>query len=234
MKNLNISFRPLFMAFAFVMVASAAFAQSRESINVSSFDELKVSNAFVVEISVGSKESLEIEIEDRYRDDLIAEVRNGALVIGLDNSSRNRRMRESPRAYVTVKSLNRINISGAVTLKTLDVLETDRMNIDMSGASVIRMEVEVDDLYLEASGACVITMEGLAENQFVKSSGATTYSAYDLESKTADIRVNGAGSAKVSVSDELEVRASGASSVKYRGNPRVSKSTSGASSVRKG
>lgn len=234
MKNLNISFRPLIMAFALVLVASTVLGQSRESINVSSFDELKVSNAFVVEISVGSKESLEIEIEDRYRDDLIAEVRNGALVIGLDNSSRNRRMRESPKAYITVKSLNRINISGAVTLKTLDLLEADRLDIDMSGASVVKMEVEVDDLYLEASGACVITMEGSAENQFVKSSGATTYSAYDLESKTADIRVNGAGSAKVSVSEELDVRASGASSVKYRGNPSVSKSTSGASSVRKG
>ncbi len=233
MKNSNISLRPLFMAFAFMMMASVAFSQDRENVDVSSFNALRVSSAFVVEISVGSTESLEIEIDDRFRDDLIAEVRGGTLVIGLEDR-RSRRMRESPKAYITVKSLEEINISGAVTLKTFDILKGDRMDLKMSGASVVNMEVEVDELFIDASGACVINMEGMAKEQRLKSSGATTYRAYDLESEFADIRVNGAGSARVSVSDELDARASGASSIRYRGNPRVNSDTSGASSVRKG
>lgn len=233
MKNSNISLRPLLMAFAFMMMASVAFSQDRENVDVSSFNVLKVSSAFVVEISVGSTESLEIEIDDRFRDDLIAEVRGGTLVIGLEDR-RSRRMRESPKAYITVKSLEEINISGAVTLKTFDILKGDRMDLKMSGASVVNMEVEVDELFIDASGACVINMEGMAKEQRLKSSGATTYRAYDLESEFADIRVNGAGSARVSVSDELDARASGASSIRYRGNPRVNSDTSGASSVRKG
>ena len=234
MKKLNSSLRPLLIAITLLLASGVALGQSREKIEVSNFDGLRVSNAFVVEISVGNKESLDIEIDERYREDLIAEVRNGTLIIGLENSRSNRRMRESPRAYLTVKSLREVNISGAVSLRTLDVLKGDKLEIDMSGASVVRMEVEVEDLYIEASGACVMNFEGTADNQYIKSSGASTYSAYDLETKTADIRVNGAGSAKVSVSDELDVRASGASSVKYRGSPRVNSDTSGASSVRRG
>lgn len=235
MKNLNWkTFRPLALTMMLLMVASLVLAQDREKIDVSNFNALSVSHAFVVEISVGSTESLEIEIEDRYRDDLIAEVRRGTLVIGLESSSRNRRMRESPRAYLTVKSLDKINISGAANLRTLDILKGDRMDLELSGASVVKMEVEVGELYVQASGACVINMEGSAKSQTLKSSGATVYRAYDLESEFANIRVSGAGSANVNVSDELDARASGASSIRYRGNPDIEKSTSGASSVRRG
>ena len=234
MKNLKISLHPFFLFIALMTVINLSFAQSRERINVSNFDGLRVSNAFVVEVSVGNNESLEIEIDEDFRSDLIAEVRSGTLVIGLEDNRRKRRMRESPKAYITVKSLDKIALSGAVTLKTFDILKGDKMTIDMSGASVVSMELEVDELYIEASGACVINMEGITKEQTVKSSGATTYRAYELESEFADIRVNGAGSARISVSDELDVRASGASSVRYRGNPRVNSDTSGASSVRKG
>ena len=234
MKNSNISLRPIFLAFTLFMVVNLAFSQSRERRDVSNFDALNISSAFVVEISVGNKESLEIEVDERHIDDVITEVRGGTLIIKMADSRGRRRMDKSPRAYLTVKSLNKINASGAVNLRTLDVLESDRMELDISGATVVKMELKTEDLYVEASGASVMTIQGVAENQFVKCSGATTYSAYDLESKTADIRVNGAGSARVSVSDELDVRASGASSVRYKGSPRVNSDTSGASSVRKG
>lgn len=235
MKNLNWNtFRPLALTMMLLMMASLMVAQDREKIDVSNFNALSVSSAFVIEISVGSTESLEIEIEDRYRDDLIAEVRRGTLVIGLESSSRNRRMRESPRAYLTVKSLDKINVSGAVNLRTLDILKGDRLDVELSGASVAKMEVEVRELYVGASGACVINMEGSAREQTLKTSGATVYRAYDLESERANIRVSGAGSANVSVSERLDARASGASSIRYKGDPDVNKDTSGASSVRRG
>ena len=53
----------------FFMLAQLAFAQVREKRDVSNFNELSVSHAFVVELSVGSEESLEIEVDDRYIND---------------------------------------------------------------------------------------------------------------------------------------------------------------------
>ena len=98
---------------------------------------------------------------------------------------------------------------------------------------MLNLEVEVEELYIQASGACVINVEGEANEQTVRTTGATTYRAFDLESEVADIRVTGAGSARVSVSERLDVRASGASSVRYRGRPSVNADTSGASSVKR-
>ena len=217
-----------------MLIAQIAFAQVREKREISNFTELSVSDAFVVELSVGSSESLEIEVDERYINDVITQVRGGKLIIELEDGRNMRRMRESPRAYLTVKSLDKISLNGAVNLTTFDPLEGDRLAVDLSGASVLKMEIEVEDFRLEASGACVIKIEGNTSKQLVKTSGATTYSAYDLESEYADIRMSGASSARITVSEELDVRASGASDVRYRGRPLVNSNASGASSVRKG
>jgi len=145
---------------ALVLSSQVLMAQSRETREVSNFNALSVSSAFEVEISVGNEESLEIEAEDRYMDDIITEVRGGTLVIRIEESRETRRMRDSPKAYLTVKSLERINASGAVALKTRDVLRGEKLDIELSGASVINIEMEVENFYLEASGACVISLEG--------------------------------------------------------------------------
>lgn len=235
MKNLGRrSFMGTMLLAGFMLVGQLAMAQARQKREVKNFTALSVSNAFEVEISVGSTESLEIEAEDRYINDIVTEVRGGTLVIRMNDSRDNRRMRETPKVFLTVKSLDRINTSGAAAIKTRDILKGRKLDLELSGASVLNIEMEVEQLYIEASGACVIKVEGEAKEQVVKTSGATVYSAYDLESENADIRVSGAGSANVYVTGKLDVHASGASSVRYRGGASVSSDASGASSIRKG
>ncbi|MEC7753102.1 MULTISPECIES: head GIN domain-containing protein [unclassified Roseivirga] len=224
----------LSIAAVFIIAGQALLGQTRQKREVKNFNALSVSSAFEVEISVGNQESLEIEAEDRFIDDIVTEVRGGTLIIKIQDSRETRRMRQSPKAYLTVKSLERINVSGAVTLKTRDVLKGKKLDLELSGASVLNIEMQVEALYLEASGACVINLEGEAREQVIKTSGATVYRAYDLESVNADIRVSGAGSAHVYATGRLEVHASGASSVRYRGGASVSADSSGASSIRKG
>jgi hypothetical protein len=228
--------KPVLLAAIMVIFATTAFGQAKEKREISGVKELSVSDPFAVEIRIGNQESLEIEIDEDYMDDVITEVRGGRLFIKMRNQSgrKSYRLRETPRVYLTVKSLKAINASGAVTIKSKDIIKGSRLDIEVSGASVLDLEINVDDLYLQASGASVLTLEGRAKVQEVKTSGATTYSAYELESEVADIRVNGAGTAKVNVSQTLDVRAAGASSIRYRGNPSVNSDTSGASSVRKG
>ena len=233
MKNLKImSVRSTLIALAILMVTTLAFAQDRQKISVGSFNALSVSDAFAVEISVGSEESL--EIESQFRDDLIVEVRGGMLIIGLENGRKNRRMRESPKAYITVKTLDRIQVSGAVSLRTLDILKSKSMELNLSGASVVSLELETEDFSFEASGASVVNIEGSANTQKIRMSGSSIYRAYDFKTVDADVRIGGACSVNVYVTDKLDVRASGASSVRYKGGASVDSDTSGASSVRKG
>ena len=234
-KLLRIS-KPVLLAAIMVIFATTAFGQAKEKREISGVKELSVSNAFAVEIRIGNQESLEIEIDEDYMDDVITEVRGGRLTIKMKDQSGRRgyRMRETPRAYLTVKSLESISASGAVSIKTIQTLKSGKLNVNISGASSLNLDIDVEDLNLEVSGSCVINLKGRANRQIVRITGASTYSAYDLENKTADLRISGASNARVNVSEKLEANVSGASSVRYKGNPSVDSDTSGASSVRKG
>ena len=236
MKTLLRISRPTLLAAFMVMFAATAFGQAKQKREISGVRELSVSNAFAVEIRVGNQESLEIEIDEDYMDDVITEVRGGRLTIKMRDQSgrRSYRMRETPRAYLTVKSLESISASGAVSIKTMQTLESNKMSIDISGASSLSLDLDIDDLNLEVSGSCVINLKGRADRQTVRITGASTYSAYDLQNKIADLRISGASNARVNVSERLEANVSGASSVRYRGSASVDSDTSGASSVRKG
>jgi hypothetical protein len=63
-------------------------------------------------------------------------------------------------------------------------------------------------------------------------SGASKLNADDLQVRTAQISISGAGKAEVAVSDSLKVAISGAGKVTYRGNPTIEKQISGAGTVR--
>jgi hypothetical protein len=62
-------------------------------------------------------------------------------------------------------------------------------------------------------------------------SGFGTFEAPELESQTAEVRISGAGSATVRVTDNLKANVSGAGSIDYYGSPAVDRNVSGAGSI---
>lgn len=81
MKRIIGNTRVSFLAVLIMLFAlQTNYAQTREKRDVRDFHELSVSSTFQVEIKVGNTESLEIEVDDRYLDDVITEVRAGKLV----------------------------------------------------------------------------------------------------------------------------------------------------------
>ena len=77
----------------------------------------------------------------------------------------------------------------------------------------------------------VIEIPGQVERQEIELKGFGNYNARDLESRTASVRISGAGNAVVWVLDTLDVTISGAGNVEYYGDPRVTREISGAGKV---
>ena len=86
--------------------------------------------------------------------------------------------------------------------------------------------------YIDGTGATRVTAEGTVDELMATMSGASKLNADDLQVRTAQISISGAGKAEVAVSDSLKVAISGAGKVTYRGNPAIEKQISGAGSVR--
>ncbi len=132
---------------------------------------------------------------------------------------------------LSVVDLIALDSSGAGSFE-IDELDTDRLTVTLSGAGDIGIDsLRATDLESQANGAGNIRAAGAVETQEIDLSGFGNYNAPDLESRTASVRISGAGNAVVWVLDTLDVEISGAGNVEYFGSPEVTRDISGAGKV---
>jgi Putative auto-transporter adhesin, head GIN domain len=219
-----------------VMVINDKNAQVR-TIN-GSFHGIKVSHAIDVILKQGNEEAVVVSATDeKWRDRIKVEVKEGILRIWFDNDGWkwNWNMGDKKlKAYVSVKNLDMIDVSGACDVKVDGLLKGNELNVKLSGASSLKGEMNFSKMKMEQSGASDSNVSGRVNELIISSSGASDFKGFDLATDYCVAEASGASDIKVTVNKDLKVEASGASDVDYRGSATVSRSkSSGASSVRK-
>lgn len=199
-----------------------------ETRGVSSFDKIDISGGFEVLLNQGSEEKLELEIDKNLIDFIETKVKNNTLYISSKKPIGNA---ESLRIYITVVNVDEIEASGAIELKNKGTYKTDDLEIDISGAADVDLNLEVENLTMNMSGASETTLSGNANNFDIEISGAGDLDAKKLKTRNTTVDISGAGSAIVYAKKTLKIEVSGAGSVQYKGNPKIEKSISGAGSV---
>ena len=201
--------------------------QNRE---VNGFSSLEVGGAFTVYLSQGDKESLVVEADENLMELIVTEVHGDRLEI----HTRGKGIRDYTKMniYLTFKSLEMIDISGAVNVFGEGVLRFDELDFEGSGASELDMEMEVAMLEADFSGASDISLRGKAGSARFDCSGASSIDAIDFVAENCEMDVSGASDVKIHVTDYLSVDVSGAATVKYKGSPKVESDISGAGSLK--
>jgi hypothetical protein len=203
----------------------------KETRKVSSFDAIEVSGAFDIILKQGTTEEVVVESDDNLLPLIRTDVVGGTLTIETKKPVNHITMM---KVYVTVKDLKRIDVSGAVDIKTDGLLTVPELSIDASGASDSKFDLAVGKLKLDCSGASKIKFSGSATDVNMDLSGASDIFAFDFPAETYDIEISGAGNAQINVSKKIRAEISGAGSVKYKGSPsEVDESVSGAGSIKK-
>ena len=203
----------------------------KETRKVGSFNSIEVSGAFEVMIKQGDAEEVTIETDRNILPLVRTEVSGSTLKI---ETRKNVNHTTVLKVYVTVKDLNKIELSGAVNVKTDGKLTVPELSIEGSGASDAKMDIAVQKLRLDCSGASKLKFTGTADDVNMELSGASEIFGFDLAAGNFDIEISGAGNAQINVSKKLHAEISGAGSVRYKGTPtEVDQSISGAGSIKK-
>lgn len=135
---------------------------------------------------------------------------------------------------ITVPDLSSLEISGAGALRTDGIfVQQSAMDIEVSGAASVKLELDAPALRVDASGASSILLSGRVHDLMVDMSGAGKISALDMQAQTAAIESSGAGSVAVWAEQRLSIDASGVGSVRYKGNPELIKDVSGMVSIKR-
>jgi hypothetical protein len=201
-----------------------------------SFSKIKVSNAMKVVLTQGNTESVVVSAsEEKYKADIITEVKNNTLHIYSDNNGMwvnktNRKL----KVYVSFKQLEAITVSGASDVAVADAIKQQSLRVEVSGASTLKTAVDLNTLAIDMSGASKLAISGKAEALNIDCSGASDLQGYKLEATTAKIDVSGASSLQLTVNKEISAEASGASKINYKGSATVTNlKASGVSKISK-
>jgi hypothetical protein len=205
--------------------------------NVNGFSAIEISGAIDLYISQGNTEAVAISASsDDIKARIKTEIKSGTLHIYFDSKGLNWKKWGNHRmkAYVTYKTLERLEASGACNIKAMDPIKQNELKMEMSGASDFTGEVAVTRLRLGASGASNVKISGTAENTNINASGACFINAYDLVTNMCKVDASGASKIRMTVNKELSAAASGGSSIVYKGSGLIRDiSSSGGASVKR-
>jgi hypothetical protein len=203
----------------------------RQERKVSSFNGIDVSGAFDVRLTQGTSNSVIVETDDNLMDLIRTEVRGNTLVI--DNKKPIYHSK-SLKVFITFTDLKSIDLSGAVDIESQGKLTLPELAITGSGASNGKLDMDVQRLGIDFSGGSKLKLTGSAKDVDVDASGAVDLFAFDFPAENYKLDISGAGKAEINVSKNLNVDISGAASIHYKGSPtNIYQDISGAGTVKK-
>ena len=236
MKSISV-LSMLMLAFATLSAQKTINDPNAEVRQVSGFKSIRISNSFDVYITQSNTEALAISAsKPEYREKIITKVENGVLIIRFDDDKKFWKNfngdKTKLKAYISVKELEKLNVSGACDVFMEEGIKGDALTINLSGASDLKGKVEVNKLHVNVSGASDMEIKGSAKDVNVDVSGASDFTSYDLTSDMCTAEASGASSVGITVNKEINASASGASSIRFKGDGLIRNiRTSGASNV---
>jgi hypothetical protein len=201
---------------------------------ISSFKTLHLSVPADVYLSTGDHADVKIEGDNNLLKFVEVE-QTGDVVTIRTQEGFNLIPTNSLKVYVTNPSYEKIEASGACNIESQNKLTSpDGLEMHMSGAGNIKLEVDAPRVDARLSGAGNIYLKGQTKDVRLNLSGAGNAHCYDLLAENTDVSISGFGSAEVYASVKLSASVSGAGNVDYKGNATdVEQHVSGAGGVHK-
>jgi hypothetical protein len=223
-----------FLAVGFLSVGTLAAQSWNQNRPLAGVLSLKASAGVNVYLRQGNEETLRLDVKGFDEDEVVAEVRNGQLVIGrqkqgLDLSfGRNRYI----NAYVTVKQLSGIEVSSGADLIGETELRADNLSLAISSGADAKLTINARMLSVQVSSGADADLAGRAEKLTAQVSGGADLNARQLIAEVCYAQASGGADAHVHGTKELYLQASGGADVSYRGAGRLmSKKESGGGDV---
>ena len=199
--------------------------------DLTGFEDIDVRYAYDVELKQGDF-GVEVKAESNVLEKLDIKNSDGTLVLSKDKNFSFKNTK-TPKVYISMPDLENVNISGAGKFETEGTFEADDLEVYVSGATDMELDLDCTTLKTSISGAGDIDISGKADYFSTSNNGAGSIDADKFVAESVRVSINGAGSANVHATKQLDVTINGAGSVSYAGNPEaVNKNINGFGSVK--
>jgi hypothetical protein len=229
MKN-TLLFSILFLS-SLSLFAQDLVTQNR---NVSNFKEIQVGSGIDLYLKQSNTEILVLTAPSDKIGKIITEVHNGVLKIYVERSNWNWNWssKSSPKIMLSFKDIVALRAGGGSDVYSEGRLLFDKIAIDASGGSDIKLDLTAEIVDCEASGGSDAVLTGSAKYFKGNASGGSDLKAKDLRTQSCVITSSGGSDAYVWVEKDMKANASGGSDIYYYGRPTsISVNKSGGSDI---
>ncbi|MGV0979211.1 head GIN domain-containing protein [Empedobacter falsenii] len=205
-----------------------------ETRKVASFEGIDVSSAISVTVEDGNYNGqISVEAPDNIMNRITTEVKNGVLVMKINGTVNLKN--SSIKIKFPHQKLRSFNLSGATNVTVLPTQKVEKMAVDLSGASNLKLDVVSNSISVDNSGASSMKISGNVQDLNISVSGASSFVGKELKAANVVVDCSGASSTTVWAVNSLNADSSGASSVRYvdENGLKTKVSTSGMSSIKR-
>lgn len=203
-----------------------------ENRKVNAFSEVEVSGAFKVNLVQDSSYAIAVKADDNILKLIKTDISGKKLKITIDAKSI---CTDNPvMVTIGVKDLRSIKTSGAVELASAAEINTSDLDIILSGASKINLDVNAANISTKTNGINEVALKGQAASHTVNFTGSGKLKAFDFVVAKYEIETTGEAECEINVLSDLSVHSTGAATVKYKGTPsKINKSETGSLTLNK-
>lgn len=200
---------------------STEVTQNTEDRHITGFSSVNVAGSFDVVITQGSTESVKVQAPSDIISRIITEVEGGVLKIYTKSDNDWHWFNGGHKKimiYVSAKDLNGVILSGSGDVSFKGGIRANSFKLKLTGSGDVTGRLDVKSLDAVLAGSGDITISGSADNSNISVAGSGDYSARDLVTNTASVRVAGSGDVRINVSQKLDASVIGSGDVHYTGS----------------
>lgn len=203
--------------------------EATEARTVSTFNKVRSSGDFEVQISNGEEFEILVTAEENILPYIETTVSNHTLFIDI-KGVHNVRNRLPMNVFITLPDLESVRQSGSGNIVT-DFFARDKMEFSMSGSGSISAAVDANVLEASISGSGWMIITGDANESDLSISGSGNIDSSGLTVNNCKANISGSGNMQVKAVKTLKAKISGSGNIYYTGNPVTELSISGSGRI---
>jgi hypothetical protein len=197
--------KPIFLIAALVFCTLAHSQTGLQKIPLQPFNQLEINGDITVYLNQTDEETISASADDLAS--IKYEVSEGKLKIS----------GEAGKIYLHLMNIEKIMLKGSSEVYSSDTLKGEKLVLSSTGSGDANLLTKYNYIDVSVSGASDVKLAGNTNSLIANVSGSGDLRAYSLLVTDATININGAGDAKVHVSNTLKGDVSGAGTLFYQG-----------------
>ncbi len=143
-----------------------------KEIAVSSFDALKASGAYELDLSQGDKERVKIEADENLQQYFTVRNEGTKLVIEMkEMKNKNLKLKNKMKVYVSFKKLKGLDLSMVGSVHGTAQLSFANLDIENYSVGHVDLDLSANTLHLKNNGVGKVKLSGKAQNAVVTNNG---------------------------------------------------------------